>query len=383
MALFFLSKGLNLFEAGVVFSMHGIMIILLELPTGGLADQIGRKTVYLISSAIVVLAIAVFLSFSHITIFLYIAFGMMGAARSLSTGTIDAWFVDEFKKVEPDGDLQKAFAVAGIFTPAGLALGTLVGGGLPLLSTFLQWERYTLNLVMMLIAYLWVTLYTIVWITEHSHRFNNSLRSSFQNLPQVLNDAFQYGFQHKAIFLLMTAILCWGVSVASLESLWQPQVKWILGSEEKSWVFGLLSSGYFAAAAMGNVIITPICRLFKNRYAVVLVFFRVTMGISFFLLAYQTGILGFGFAYLFLFLQNGFIKSPHEKLFHELVPDEKRSTMISIQSMFMGIGGVAGNMGLGWVANNQSIPFAWNLAGIIFCSSSLLYVWFSLIEKNH
>ena len=44
-----LEKGLNLFQISITMSIYSATVVLLELPTGGLADTIGRKRVYLIS----------------------------------------------------------------------------------------------------------------------------------------------------------------------------------------------------------------------------------------------------------------------------------------------------------------------------------------------
>ena len=43
MALLQLEKGLNLFQIGITAAIYGGTVIALELPTGGLADAIGRK----------------------------------------------------------------------------------------------------------------------------------------------------------------------------------------------------------------------------------------------------------------------------------------------------------------------------------------------------
>ncbi len=380
--LFLMSKGADLFQVGFCLSVYSAMVFLFELPTGGLADQIGRKTVYFISSAIAITGTLVFLLLSDNVVFLFIAFGFKGVARSLSTGTIDAWFVDRFKDQSPDGDLQKAFAVVGIWLPLGLGAGTLIGGVLPFASVAVHWEQYSLNLVIMLIAELWVVFYTIIRIDEPGHEFDKRLWKSFQNLPLVLSDALKFGIQHTRILLLMLATLCWGLSISGIEGFWQPQVKWILGSEEQSWIFGLLSAGYFIASAAGSAIITPVCRLFGNRYILVLVLFRVTMGISFVVLSIQTGIWGFAFLYLFMFFQNGMLNSPHQSLFHDLIPNEKRSTLVSLESLFLSIGGITGSLSLGWIANTKSIPFAWTIAGVVFSASSVFYLVFAGMNKK-
>lgn len=49
MVLVQLEKGLSLLEVGTTSAIYSATIILLELPTGGMSDSIGRKKVYLIS----------------------------------------------------------------------------------------------------------------------------------------------------------------------------------------------------------------------------------------------------------------------------------------------------------------------------------------------
>lgn len=46
MVLYMTDKGLDLFQAGLVMSVYSGTVILLELPTGGLSDSLGRKKVY-------------------------------------------------------------------------------------------------------------------------------------------------------------------------------------------------------------------------------------------------------------------------------------------------------------------------------------------------
>jgi len=45
MALLQLEKGLDLFQIGITIAVYSGTVILLELPTGGLADAIGRKSI--------------------------------------------------------------------------------------------------------------------------------------------------------------------------------------------------------------------------------------------------------------------------------------------------------------------------------------------------
>ena len=45
MVLLASSRGLSPVEIGLAFTAHGVVIVLLELPTGGLADSLGRRPI--------------------------------------------------------------------------------------------------------------------------------------------------------------------------------------------------------------------------------------------------------------------------------------------------------------------------------------------------
>ena len=47
-----LSRGLSLTEIGLVFSIQGLVVLALELPTGGLSDALGRRPVLILASLV-------------------------------------------------------------------------------------------------------------------------------------------------------------------------------------------------------------------------------------------------------------------------------------------------------------------------------------------
>jgi methyl-accepting chemotaxis protein len=83
MTLFLLEKGLSLLQVGIAFAVYSTATVLLELPTGGLADSIGRKKVYLYSLVLqFIVGLGLILTNSTAGIFFF--FALLGAARSLS-----------------------------------------------------------------------------------------------------------------------------------------------------------------------------------------------------------------------------------------------------------------------------------------------------------
>ena len=59
--LFMQARGLDLFQIGLVNGLYAVTIVVLELPTGGMADAIGRKPVTVLSYIATALASLTFL----------------------------------------------------------------------------------------------------------------------------------------------------------------------------------------------------------------------------------------------------------------------------------------------------------------------------------
>jgi MFS family permease len=387
MTLFLLEKGMTLVQIGVIFAGYATATVVLELPTGGLADAIGRKKVYL--SALVLQMIAgILLIFLNGFPALFFCSLLQGASRSLSSGTMDAHFIDEFYRIDPEVNLQKQMAKIGIFIPMALGLASLIGGFLPMTlgvyteSSFLK-NAYTANYIIFVLVVFIQFLCTLILVKEEKREGKeNTLIGGFKRFPLILSTSVQFGLKHPVILLLLLSGFAWGFSISGLEQLWQPQVKSILGPDSASWVYGVLTCGYFMADSLGNVIVTPICRIFRNNYSKVLFGGRLLMGIFYFILALQSGILIFSLFYISLFMFNGIQGSPESSLFNSEVPSDKRSTLLSFASLFMQAGGILGSLINAFIAQTFSIKAAWIVASIVITLSALLYLFIPVHEEQ-
>lgn len=375
-ALFQLEKGLNLFQIGISMAIYSGTVVILELPTGGLSDTIGRKKVYLISLLIKFGAAFTVLIAQDFQIII-LGFLLFGMARAFSSGSMDAWFVDEFHLIDPKGNLQE-----------GLAAGSLLGGFLPMslgkvTNQIPKLGTYSSNLIAILFFVIIQYLLTSKLIIEEIPPERKSdFISGFKLLPEVLSTSIQYGIKNNIIFLLLLSTFAWGVGFSGLETFWQPQVKNILGSDSQTWIFGALTAGYFFAGSLGNVLITPLCKLFKNNYSLVLFLIRLFMGVLFFILALQNKIAGFTIFYLTLFLYNGMNNAPHATIFNYQIPSEKRSTLLSFESLFLQIGGLLGALIMGYISNSFSITTAWFIGSAVLVLSCFTYLFLFLSKKG-
>jgi MFS family permease len=88
-----LSRGLTLAEVGAVFVVHSVTVVLLELPTGGLADALGRRPVLAASGLLHLASCAAYATADGVPGFVLATF-LLGAGRALDSGPLQAWYVD-------------------------------------------------------------------------------------------------------------------------------------------------------------------------------------------------------------------------------------------------------------------------------------------------
>lgn len=387
LVLLVMDKGLSIFEAGTVLAIYSGTTVLLEMPTGGLADSIGRKNVYLTSLIVHLAAVLAFLmSFDYSTVAL--AAALMGAGRALSSGSIDAWFVDEFKARSPHGNLQRALARVNVFIPLGLGMGSLLGGLLPMtLGVMLQgsWglSIYAANLIVVLAADLVQAAVTKIIIKEEvMNRERGTLVGSIREVPSVIASSIQYGVRSRPVLVLLLVMAVVGFGLTGLELLWQPRVQALMDGSAQTWVLGVLAAAYFLVTALGSALVTPLCARLGNDNALAMALLLVSMGASTLLLSLQSAILPFAAVYLMTYMFLGMTNSPYGAMYNDNVPAERRSTMLSFQSLVLQGGGLAGSVLLGYLAGGMGIPFAWSVAGTVILLSSALMLYYRRLTRR-
>ena len=127
-ALALTDRGMDLFQISLLFGVYSLTAMAMELPFGGLADSIGRKPVFLAAVVASLMSLVLFLATSDFYV-LALSFAFIGFGRALRSGTLDAWFVETFKDLAPNVDVQPALAKTQWANAVGLAIGAVLGDG--------------------------------------------------------------------------------------------------------------------------------------------------------------------------------------------------------------------------------------------------------------
>jgi MFS transporter, DHA1 family, quinolone resistance protein len=379
--LFMQARGISLMQLGIIMGVYSITIVLLELPTGGLADAVGRKKVSLLAHTINILS-GVILLFSFSFWGFLLAMILMGVGRALNSGALDAWFIDALQTADPEIDLQPALAQAGMVTLLALGAGTLIGGTLPALFSDLPSSETALisplSTTLLASLFLQMALLAVIATAVHEPRrtgeTQTTWRAGFQAVPKIVNEAVTLTRQNRNLPLLMGATLVGGFTLAGVETFWQPHFAGLLGSTvERSWLFGLVMAISFLAGAGGNMLSIPLSKRLNQRYAVAAGLARGVQSVALLVMAILKQLAGFAGGFWAFYLGSGLIGSPHETLVNLEIPAARRSAMLSMQSLASYVGSFLGSILLGAIAERGTISAAWMAAAVVSMVSLLLY----------
>lgn len=150
-------------------------------------------------------------------------------------------------------------------------------------------------------------------------------------------------------------------------------MKAILGSDKQTWLFGLVNSGYFLASLAGVGVISLLLGK-RQSYKTAMSLLRLTIGLLIMVLAFQKTMPAFASVYLGLFMCNGMLTIPEGTLVNTLIPDDKRSSLLSLSSLAMQLGGVSGSVLFSILLRYLDIPDIWLITGSVFALSGFLYL---------
>jgi MFS family permease len=385
MAVFILlaqARGMSLAQIGLLSAIYSVTIVLLEVPTGGLADTLGRGRVAALAEAVTLAGWIVFLfAFSFPTF--VAAFLLNGIGRALASGSLDAWFVDRLLVADPDIDLHPRLSRAGAVTLAALGLGTVSGGlivrafsflppdGTAVLTPFAAPGLIALPLRVVLLLAILVLIRDAPSSPSPPRTERVPERAT---LVGTLRAAAALTARSPILLRLLAVTVTLGLALSAIETLWQPRFAALLGdSPSLSVLLGIMLAGSFLLAAVGNLLAPWLTRRSGHRPGAVCAVFHALRGAFLLALALQTSPLPAAALFWLVYATQGVVLSTHRLLLNEQIPSTHRSSMLSIESLVSYLGGFVGSAGLGWLADRFSIPFAWGLAGSLLLVSWGLY----------
>lgn len=130
--LFLLDAGLSFFEVFLANAAFSAGMVLFEVPTGVVADTLGRRVSFLLSLVVLAVTTLLYVALAEVdagVVAFAVVSVLMGLGFTFYSGAMEAWLVDALAVTGHHGPLDGIFARGQQITGAAMLVGT-VGGGL-------------------------------------------------------------------------------------------------------------------------------------------------------------------------------------------------------------------------------------------------------------
>ena len=381
MVLLAQARGFDLFQIGGMRAVYSLTVVLLEIPTGGLADSVGRRRVATLAYAVTLASTVAFLFAFRLPMFLLYAV-LSGIGRALASGALDAWFIDRLQAIDQGIDLHPRFARAGAVALFALGAGTVLGGLLGSCFSSLPADGTAvlspMSVPVLASIGLWALLFimTRILVRESSPQSsaNRGWLRGIAHVPALVKDAATLMAGNRILVRLLAAAGVCGLVLSGIELLWQPHFRPLLGEGSNlGFHMGWIMAGSFLAGMAGNLLSPWLSRLFRGRHGWSCAVQHALRGVFLVLLARQTGATWAIFFFWMVYAGQGVARTTHVLLLNEQIPAHRRSAMLSIESFVAYLGGFAASLGLGWIAEHGSTSLALILSGAALLVSWGLY----------
>ncbi len=228
-----------------------------EVPTGVIADTIGRRASFLIGIAS--LAVAT-LGYVGSAVFHWglpgfiLASVVLGFGFTCQTGAVDAWLVDALDATGYAGSKDRVFARNGIFTGISMLTGVLAGGLLGQLSLAIPYLVRT-GLLVIAFAVTFAFMHELGF-EPRSFRFSRFGEES----RKIFGTGITYGWRHPVVRPLLFTSLVNGLLLWYLFYASQPYALDMLGRGNLVWVAGVITALFALSGVAGNSLVGRISR---------------------------------------------------------------------------------------------------------------------------
>lgn len=379
--LFLLGAGLTIFQVMLVNTAFTVGQIVFEVPTGVVADTIGRKTSFLLASATLLVSTLWYVgaaryqwgvwSFASASV-------LLGLGFTFQTGAVDAWLVDALDHTDWSGPKDRVFGWGGATFGAAMLIGTLAGGFLGQIDLQIP---YVVRAVLLGVCFFATLVLMREWGFEprplRLSRFGEETRT-------ILESGARYGWRSPVVRPLLFVSLATGLFFIFGFYALQPYLLQLLG-RNLVWVVGVVTAASSMASIGGNSLVRGVMETPRGRRSAPRVLALVSGLQAVLLVAIgcvglfmrTPGLLPFGIVvalWLGFSVLMGVAGPVRQGFINEHIPSMQRATILSLDSLFADVGGSAGQPALGYLAQAVSIPAAMATGAMVLFVPIPLYL---------
>lgn len=368
LALFYIASKVSLDQFTIIMSVFALSTLLLEIPTGIVADLLGKKKTLILARVCYIIEIAIIAFFNGFWPFL-IAKVISGFGVSLSSGTGSALLYDSLKKMKRQDEHKKIRGNVLFVSYASMAVVFIVGAYL-----------FTLNNKLPAYASLPVVSLGLVLTFFMKEPYSSGKKFNVRNYLRHLKKSVVEFWHNRYLKYLAFLTFFVGSAISMMYSFSSAYYKEILIPVS---LIGVVAF----AGSMISAYTSKRAHKFEERLgekkSLVIIQFVVLAAVILMSLILPI----YGIAFMFLIsLVDGFYSVLIGDYTNRHIKSSNRATMLSINSMFSDIGvfiifPVIGFMNKAYSMHVSLLSFGIFLA--LCVAFSLAYYWRVRVSRNH
>jgi MFS family permease len=371
--IFLLDAGLSNLEAFAANAFFTAGMVVFEVPTGIVADTIGRRMSYLLgtltlsgSSLLYVMLWQIegpFWAWALVSL-------LLGLGFTFFSGAVEAWLVDALTATGYEGRLETVFGRGQMVTGAGMLGGSVAGGFIA--------EQISLGTPFVLRAAILGVMFVAAFRLMHDVGFTPEKSGRpFQEMRKIAANSIDYGWRVPAVkWLMVEALFTGGVGIYAFYAL-QPYLLELYGDPTAYQIAGLAAAIVAGAQILGGVAAPWIRGLFHRRTSALFVMAGISVASLALIGAIENfwAVIGFTTIWGLLFAATMPIRQTY---INGMIPSRQRATILSFDSMMASTGGVWAQPILGRVADTSGYAASY----LVSAGISVFALPFIVLSRN-
>lgn len=370
--LFLLDAGLSISEAFLANAFYTLGLVIFEVPTGIVADTVGRRTSYLLGIVVLFISTLLYLILwqTQGPFWMWaIASVLIGFGYTFFSGATEAWIVDALHFKKFNGVLEDVFAKGQWVGGIAMLSGSIIGGAIAQFTNL--GAPYILRCVMLIAAF--------TYTYKNMHDLGFSKRKMEKLIPEVkasFVNAIAFSFKNQALrYAILSSLFTMSI-LGYVFYATQPFLLKLYGNDKAFWVAGLTASLAAGAQILGGILVPRVRKFFKKRSSILILCICVSI-ISMFALG-LTSNLYVAIAIIIIWSLTFAGSMPIRSAYvNGLVPSDQRATVLSVDSLVTSAGGVIAQPGLGKIAQSTSYETSFIVSAFV----QILYIPLMIISR--
>ncbi|PWC05494.1 MFS transporter [Agromyces badenianii] len=369
--LFLLDAGLTNFEAFAANAFFSVGMVIFEVPTGVVADTLGRRVSYLLGTVTLAATTVLYylLWVAHSPFWMWaIVSVLLGLGFTFFSGAVEAWLVDALTATGYTGQLERVFGRGLALSGAAMFIGSIAGGVVA--------QATNLGVPFLIRAGILVVMFVVAALVMHDLGFTPEDRAHpLRATKEVFSASVKYGLGRRPVrYVMFASFFTTGVGFYVFYAL-QPYLVELWGDTGAYSIAGLAAAILSGAQVIGGLLAPWVRRWFRKRTTTIIASLVVSS-----LVLVALGVTQNFWLALVLLTVWGLVDAAagpvQQAYLNDMIPSQQRATVLSFDSLLGSTGGAVIQPVLGRSADVLGYPGSLLVSGGIQ-ALAVPFLWLS------